>query len=427
MKVDPMVAQAAVVQASAILGLKGGDNAKFDADDKKKLGEILDKICDVNYSQANSDQSYFCANVLYRYLDRADDALKVIEASVARLEERFGQRLMDYRNKYKGVDEDEDGNWREIPSDVDLLRARALYGEILQGKKSGDFEAKMMAIIKGQTTSSLEKFFYVGQVRADDLWKEARKDVLGIGLWYFDFTWKKNRFYVEIPVSWFILGEVKPTLSLMHGTNLVVRLDEDFSERKLMRNKSGIGPSNVSMAFRCKYSLAGVDSVVLDFPHKNWPIKIVYRPTFDFDMTEGEGANGVTYRPAKVFFMGVEKDVSDSVDSPVKQIEEQTQEDFSGKVFPFEGGAIECLTDKVTGLFIDTNRTFSVAYTNPSPKKVSVELDVRYFTPFGAQLYRHEIDERIQPGASGEWTIKWPEELNDVEPPAYLQFQYRID
>ena len=302
MKVDPMVAQAAVVEATALVGLECKDRSRLEA--------VLKKICDINYSNANSDQSYFCAEVLYRYLNDAENAQRVIEASIARLEGTFEQKLITYRNLYKEAKEEEKEKWREIPNDIDLLRARNLYSEILQGRTDGDLRSKMMSIVASDTTSTLEKLFYVGKVRVDDLWAEAKKDILAIGLWHYRRSVRADSFYVEMPVSWFILGEVKPKISLRRGDETVKVLDEVFAERKIKANKAGVGADVVSIAFNSKESLVGIDSVVLDFPHKSWPIQVVYKPSVDFNISKGRGRSDMTaYIPVEITFMGQHKDL----------------------------------------------------------------------------------------------------------------------
>lgn len=420
MKVDPMVAQAAVVEATALVGLECKDRSRLEA--------VLKKICDINYSNANSDQSYFCAEVLYRYLNDAENAQRVIEASIARLEGTFEQKLITYRNLYKEAKEEEKEKWREIPNDIDLLRARNLYSEILQGRTDGDLRSKMMSIVASDTTSTLEKLFYVGKVRVDDLWAEAKKDILAIGLWHYRRSVRADSFYVEMPVSWFILGEVKPKISLRRGDETVKVLDEVFAERKIKANKAGVGADVVSIAFNSKESLVGIDSVVLDFPHKSWPIQVVYKPSVDFNISKGRGRSDMTaYIPVEITFMGQHKDLMTPTAAVEQAIRSGKLQDYSDFLTPFKFGEVKYGDKFLQNLSVDQNRTLHIAYTNPSPFQTSIELDVKYFTKFGAQMCHVEAEEKIYAKSGGEWELKWPEEVCGTELPALIYFQYYVD
>ena len=420
MKVDPMVAQAAVVEATALVGLECKDRSRLEA--------VLKKICDINYSNANSDQSYFCAEVLHRYLHDSENAQRVIEASIARLEGTFEQKLITYRNLYKEAKEDEKEKWREIPNDIDLLRARNLYSEILQGRTEGDLRSKMMSIVASDTTSALEKLFYVGKVRVDDLWAEAKKDILAIGLWHYRRSVRADSFYVEMPVSWFILGEVKPKITLKRGNEAVKVLDEVFSERKIKANKTGVGADVVSIAFSFKESLVGVDSVVLDFPHKSWPIQVVYKPSVDFNISRGKGKNDMTaYTPVEITFMGQHKDLMTPTAAVEQSIKSGKLQKFSDFLTSFKFGEVRFEDNFLQTLNVDQNRTLHIAYTNSSPFQTSIELDVKYFTKFGAQMCHVEADEKIYAMSGGEWVLKWPEEVSGTELPALIYFQYHVN
>lgn len=423
MKVDPMVAQAAVVEATALVGQK--------CQDKLKIECLLNKICDINFANANSDQSYFCATVMYQYLGKREQALGIINASQSRLDGLLGQRLITYRNLYKKDKDQDEEKWREVPNDMDLVRARTLYGAILRFDNEGNdtLLERLMPIVKEQTASSMEKFYYMGQVRECDLWNEAKKDVMAIGLWHFDETFSRNYFWVEAPVAWFLLGEINPTLSLMHGSNLVQRIDETFEKRQLRPSKTGVGADVVSIAFRCKNDLNGIDSVILDFPHTNWPVKIVFRPTKGFDISKGKGGRyPTTFLPSEVEFMGQKKSsLTPSIsltDDHFKTVKRKKYTDF---LCEFKQGEILCPGNSNLTLRVDGDRNLFVAYTNSSSEKVSMNFDLRYFTKFGAQLSHVESDMDYFPGDRRECEMEMPAEMKGCELPASICFQYRLE
>lgn len=422
MKVDPMVAQSAVVEATALVGLG--------CQDKPKIEDLLNKICDINFANANSDQSYFCATVMYQYLGKREQALGIINASQSRLDGLLGQRLITYRNLYKKDKDQDEEKWREVPNDIDLVRARTLYGSMLRSDKDGNgtLLEKLMPIVKEQTASSMEKFYYMGQVRECDLWNEAKKDVMAIGLWHFDETFSRNYFWVEAPVAWFLLGEINPTLSLMHGSNLVQRIDETFEKRKLKPSKTGAGADVVSIAFRCKNDLNGVDSVILDFPHTNWPVKIVFRPAKGFDIAKGKGASyPTTFLPSEVVFMGQHKSgLTASISSADDHFKTRKLKKYTDFLCEFKQGEILCSGNSNLTLRVDGDRNLFVAYTNSSCEKVSMDFDVKYFTKFGAQLSHLQTDMDCLPGDRRECEMKMPVEMKDCELPTSIYFQYKL-
>lgn len=423
MKVDPMVAQAAVVEATALVG-KGSK-------DKMKIEGLLNKICDINFANANSDQSYFCATVMYQYLGKREQALGIINASQSRLDGLLGQKLVTYRNLYKKDKDQDEGKWREVPNDMDLVRARTLYGAILRFDNDGNgtLLEKLMPIVKEQTASSMEKFYYMGQVRECDLWNEAKKDVMAIGLWHFSETFSRNYFWVEVPVAWFLLGEIRPTLSLMHGSNLVQRIDETFEKRKLKPSNTGVGTDIVSIAFRCKDDLDGIDSVILDFPHTNWPVKIVFRPTKGFNISKGKGnCYPTTFLPSEVEFMGQKKSsITPSISLADDYFKTGKRKNYTDHVCEFKQGEILCPGNSNLTLRVGNDRNLFIAYTNSSSAKVCMNFDVKYFTKFGAQLSHVESDMDYLPGDRHEFEMKMPAEMKDCELPAAIYFQYKLD
>lgn len=419
-KVDPMVAQAAIAGITALIATKSGDEAK--------IRNLLNRIADVNYNNVNPDYSYFCANVLYNILNAPYEALKVLEAANASIEGRFESKLMDYRNIYSTnemfIAE------KELPRDIDLLRIRTLYNDILADRKSEGLAENMLDICANQTASSLEKLFYIGRVRIVDLWKEAKKDVLAIKLKYVRPWGRKNKFLVEIPVSWFLLGEVEPKLSLCKGNKVLGVKSENVAKRKIRKNDAGIGSDVVTLTFVCPgKELRGVDSVRFSFEHKSWPIEIEYRPSLSFDIQSGKGQGGeTTYTPVKIKFMGEEKDLLAPPDNVKEAILKDKLEKHTPCLLPFQYGTVDYCTNFLTSVTIDENRNFKVAYTNPTPDKTHIDLKVGYYSKYGARLCNVELDDiAINPYSGDVWNLEWPKDMEGSELPSQVLFQYHVE
>lgn len=418
-KVDPMVAQTAIAGVTALIATKSGD--------EEKIRNLLKRIADVNYNNVNPDYSYFCADVLYNILNAPYEALKVLEASNASIEGRFESKLMDYRNKYSAKEMTFEE--KDLPRDIDLLRIRTLYNDILADRKSEGLSENMLDICANQTASSLEKLFYIGRVRIVDLWKEAKKDVLAIKLKYVR-PWGKNKFLVEIPVSWFLLGEVEPKLSLCKGDKVLGVKSEDVAKRKIRKNDAGIGSDVVTLTFVCPgKELRGVDSVRLSFEHKAWPIEIEYRPSLAFDVQSGEGQGGETiYTPVKIKFMGQEKDLLAPPDNVKEAILKDKLEKHTHCLLPFQNGTVDYCTNFLTSVTIDENRNFKVAYTNPTPYRTHIDLKVGYYSRYGARLCNVELDNiAINPYSGDVWNLEWPKDMEGSDLPSQVLFQYHIE
>lgn len=419
-KVDPMVAQVAIANVAALVAIGSQDH--------EKIRGLLKKICEVNYNNANPDFSYFCADVFYHVLNDPKSALQILGTANAKIEGDYESRLVTYRNKY--TEGEIALKEEELPKDADLIRIRTLYNDILFERKSTDLSNNILDICKNQTASSLEKLFYIGRVRVDDLWSEAKDDVLAIKVRYVRPRVRHNRFTIELPVSWFLLGEVESKIILCRGESASETIDEDKGNRKIRKNETGIGSDIVTLTFYCPSSkLPGVDSVRLQFPHKAWPIDITYKPSLSFNVRKGEGGTRDTeYTPVKIKFMECEMELVRPASDIECNILNDKRKDYSHFLMPFHFGATAYCTNFLTAIEIGTDRSFNVAYTNPTPYKTHIDLDVRYYNEYGALLCDVEgSEEEIFANGGGKWTLEWPSDMKDSEAPAYVLFQYHVD
>lgn len=421
LKVDPMVAQTAIACITALIATESKD---YD-----RIRSLLKKICDVNYNNINPDYSYFCADVYYRYLNDAMAALKILEASNAKIEGDFCAKLIQYRNKYS----EGEINMEEqsLPKDIDLIRIRTLYNDILADKRPTNLIGNIQEICSNQTVSALEKLFYVGRVRVKDLWNEAKSDVLSIKMRHVRPIFGRAKFEAEIPVSWFLLGEVEAKVMLYSGNKQVLVIDEKTNGRKIRKNDLGIGSDIVTLVFTCPRSkLEGIDSVRLMFAHKTWPVGIVYKPPFQFDIQIGNSLHGqktIEYIAEEVSFMGEVK----TLINPMKNIEERILEDnklegYAQDLWPFNLlDHVSYQTNYFVSTLIDSNRNFVVAYTNSMQDRVRMDLVVSYYNEYGARICHIESQQEIHGCTGGTWSLAWPHVLSELSDPAYVLLQYR--
>lgn len=419
LKVDPMVAQTAIAGVTALIATK--------SEDHKKMREWLKRICDVNYNNVNADYSYFCADVLYHVLNDPQNALKVLNQSNAYIEGCYEAKLLSYRNKYSEGAISIGKN--DLPTDIDLIRIRTLYNDILAEKKSEGLTRNVFDICANQTASSLEKLFYIGRVRVKDLWQEAKKDVLAIKMRYVRPTVRHNKFLIEIPVSWFLLGEVESKVVLYKGDKEIETIVESIEDRTIRKNDAGIGSDVVTLTFFCRGKrLPGVDSVKLVFEHKTWPIRITYKPSLAFDVQSGKDENSDTeYTPVKIDFMGEAEDLVAPPQNVKDKILQSGLKKYSHFVTPFQFGTTSYCTNFLTSLSIDKDRAFEVAYTNPTPHKTDIDLDVSYFSKYGAKLCNVKSEQEITALSGGKWKLDWPSDMAGSELPSYVLFQYHVD
>lgn len=419
LKVDPMVAQTAIAGVTALIATN--------SDNHDKMRKWLKKICDVNYNNVNPDYSYFCADVLYHVLNDPKAALKVLNQSNAYIEGCFEAKLLSYRNKYSKEEMSIGKN--DLPTDIDLIRIRTLYNDILAEKKSEGLSQNVFDICANQTASSLEKLFYIGRVRVKDLWQEAKKDVLAIKMRYVRPTFRSNKFLVEIPVSWFLLGEVESKVILYKGTNAVETISEGIEERKIRKSDAGIGSDVVTLTFFCRRKkLPGVDSVKLVFDHQSWPVEITYKPSLAFDVQTGKGDESDTeYTPVEITFMKEKEDLIAPPQNVKDTILKSGLKKHSHFAMPFQFGTTSYRTNFLDSVSIGKDRSFEVAYTNPTVHKTDIDLNVSYFSKYGAKLCNVKSEQEIVALSGGRWKLDWPSDMIGSELPSYVLFQYHVD
>lgn len=421
-KNDPMVAQVSMAEIVALMKQNSKDHAK--------IRRLLQRIGDVNYDNKYADYSYFCADVMYHYLGDDKAAIEAILDSIAYLEGEFSERLFAYRDKY--TKPDAEVAFEEVPSEVDLIRARTLYSDILEHRHSPSLKSELEKICEGATTASLEKLYYLGRVRLDDLWMKAKPDILAIRLSYVRmplYKMCKNRFVVEIPISWFYLGDVIVRLELCKDGKIVETLSSSEDENAIKLSPDGIGGDVVTKVFVCKASmLKGIDSVRLVFPHESIKFEADYRPSIDFDVQTGKDRNDDTsYIPCSVRFMEKEYDVVTPDPQLRSKILERKLPNHTAIVMPYVVGSKKCQTNFIESVSFAQDRSVLVAYTNITPLASHISFDVTYFSAYGASLGHVEANYPFKAHEGGVWQMDCPDNMKSMEKPTHVLLQYHVE
>ena len=416
-KNDPMTADVLIAKVTAMVNLESTNTVE--------IARCLNKIEDLNEMHLNPDWSYFCASVWFSYVKDNNKAIDTITTSISALNLAYSSRLVAYRDLYKKGESDFETKKSRMPLDASLLRARVLLRKIIEESEEYDLKESLEEICQSSTISALEKLYYCGKVRPNELWGIAEKDVLAISLNYQEmFT--GNEFYLHVPISWFMLGEVEAELNLIKNGKMVRKLQEARGKRKVMRSQKEDGPDLVRLRFACKEKdLIGVDSICLKFPHESWPVEITYKPSLGFDLENV--SKDKNYTPALIDFMGMKKDLICPDKNVEKLIRENIMPKYSGCLIPFVCGKLNFTTNFLSALTIDESRTFAIAYTNPTSKATSIEMRVGYYSRYGARICEVAGKETIQENSDGVWNLPWPETMNGSEQPCFVLFQYHVD
>lgn len=293
---DIMAAMVAMVKISAMLEIENQDLGKVDKECVKKDLEI---ICDQNYDSSNVDLGIFSAMIYYQLFDDSETALSILDPIYYILEDQYNDKYTSYCDLRKAPTEK---NAENIPNAGDLARCRMLRLEIDKGVKKEIDIKKIMDICGRETTSSIEKLFYFGMLRINDLWRFAEKDTLQINVKVTD-----KSIELGVPVKWFLLGELDISLDLIKGEKVIAEIKENKKERKILSSTSMFDTKIDEMPYvYTTYELSpkilsGISSIRLNLAHKSWPVTVRYEKKY-------QGDNNVAlFVPIKIEkFMGKE-------------------------------------------------------------------------------------------------------------------------
>ena len=270
-KHDRMAALVAMTEISAMIKAK--------AIDDDKVRQALKMVRSYNYNRKDVDMSYFCASTYYSVLGDSAEAKKELGRAIAVLEDVARTSLTKYRDLFDSGETEKPWESNPPPIMTDLFRCHALLQTISDSGKDEDFHEYLNTILDSSTTASMEKLFFVGDVRVKDLWKKARPDVEAIQLRYEKHDISKNSLVALVPISWFALGDFPIRVDLLSGKNTVKSIDEIKGKRTIAFDRPASDLTFAKIEVKCPTKdLKGIDDYVLHLPHKSWPVAIHFRP-----------------------------------------------------------------------------------------------------------------------------------------------------
>lgn len=240
-----------------------------------EIQRCLSIVKNKNWTLDDVDARYFCASIYAFVLNDRVSASRVLGATISRLKGKADTDLREYCDLFtptesKIVSED------KTPYFFDLAKCRALQAQIDMAQLKKVPVDKLREICSRESTSALEKLYYVGKLRIMDLWEPAWEEIRGVNVQYCGVNNADSGFYVHLPISWMILGEVNPTIEFVSLWGEKECIKDQYGNRTLMEDR---GCRYVRMYFPCpRAKLPSVDRIVLNIDHVSWPVEIEYSP-----------------------------------------------------------------------------------------------------------------------------------------------------
>ena len=274
-RTDQMAANVAMIKITAMLGQRPVAKA-LEPKEREMIENDLETICGQNYSSENADQSIFCTSVYLSVLDDVDTASSVLESLMAKLSADSQDELKEYCDLFVGPNEKK---VETPPNMVYLVQCRMLRIAIDQRQERKIHIERLKEICGRETTCSLEKLFYFGALRIEDLWEIAKRDVAKINMYT-----AGDCIVVEIPVTWFLLGNVDVSMELLNGDKSLLWVNEADGCRSHVMSRSYSDANSRNMAYvKVTAPIEGnavekCDAVRLKLKHISWPVDVLFVP-----------------------------------------------------------------------------------------------------------------------------------------------------
>lgn len=470
---DSMAAQIAVTKITAMLATK-----KIE---KSVVKNSLENIQGYNYDCHDVDMACFCATVYNSVLNDSASAIEVLNPLIARLDKVHRDMVNKYSRKYANIDMETEASDNVFPDSSELFRCHLLLKSILATTKRDSVTQMLCCLCESPATASIEKAYLASSTQTTNLWgnlwNNARADVLGIRLtcgYNSDF---EKVIKVSIPLSWFFLGDMPVTVDLMQGSNVVGRIAEKLGSRRIgcqqgLRKRKV--PYCVEIEMECpSVCQRGIDSCVLHFRHRTWPVFVKFVPHFGDNIARLDGGalekviGGLylwTMLPVSTNIRGKDYElmpplpgmIGDAIiSSELKQgvINPITTGDTSfwsmaSHLLEFErtpdilwigmavedkcegdGDIVKAIQYSTTANAIMTNgflfaqarnRDYVIAYTNTSTSKLTFRVEATFFTPYGAEIFSATDTREVMANEGGMFQLTCPEYLKECTPPEFV-------
>lgn len=245
---------------------------KFKDTEIKKQLEIIEE----NAAKADWNLLYFCGLIYQHRLNNNADAERVLRIAVNNLEYEQNVQLKTYRDLF-GSKEKMSVLQQPPPTSDGLMLCRLALMQVL-GKeaKKTDILKEFQALCEKDTTANLEVLFYVDLMKLDDIFENIKTDIRSI---YIDHTSKWMRtdtFTVVMPMKWFLLDNISPTLKLYSGDELMDTVTEDSDARAISKDM------RVEVAFKYEGDWLidkKITKIELEIPHKYCAVTVRFDTT----------------------------------------------------------------------------------------------------------------------------------------------------
>lgn len=428
---DPMAAAVAMTEICVSVERKSID--------ANRIRALLEVIMKNDRECKNSDWEYFCASIYNQVLNDQPMACEILDAMIARLERQNKEKLVKYsdlfREKEKELakeDEDECQKLREnffkehsVPEDSDLARAQILYRDILARNQDPLTMEYLRSVCIRNTTASLEKLYYVGSMKSEALWNIAKKDIERLNLRYEKYGKKTGEFVFEIPLTWFVLGDMTISMDLYQGSNKVDTVVETLGKRSITKGLKEYDVVSIRIPC-CPNMLNGKDSFAVRLPHKSWPVQILYMPNICYDIDQSL-ANGreARYVPNTAEFSGEVRQLTIEDMDKVKDtiLKWPLEQDWKRYFFAY-ANKIPVRQDGIKEIEVK-DRSYVVHYENPDKLHRTLQLKILAFNRYGAKFCTLQSEVELAPEAKGELMVCWPDELKGCAQPAYCALEVK--
>lgn len=223
-------------------------------------------------------RDYLAAIIWAEYLKDSKRAEKVIAHAVSSLEV-----------KIKEVLQRAGGETIDSALGESLWVCRRLAEKLGKEGLAAD-DAHLRSLCQQMLTSSVEKLYYLGRMRAADVWAVMKDDVLKVSLdMNSELSAKGDAKVIQatLPVSWFLTGGLELNLSVFQGEVRLKEIPETINHRR-----ANVGRT-ISVGFEIdKADLEKADSFRLDLKHPEYPVFFTFASATPYGDADKAGIAG---------------------------------------------------------------------------------------------------------------------------------------
>ena len=265
---DPMVGGVAINKAFML--------PKTDAN-KPEIRRCLELAWRNDSGCADWRRDYIAAAIYKSTLGDQAAAEKVMAHAIASIEVAIKDRLGG------------DAGGFDVSLGENLWECKRFLEQLRNENFSPD-ERRLQALCAGEMTSSIERLYYLGRMRAQDLWKYMSDDVKNVSLSFSSkvkMTGIKRWATATVPVKWFLSGGFSVKLNMLSGGKLIASVSESCKHRKAIDGRM----------LSCMFEVSGDDLAIADsfrlcFEHPKYPVVFTYAsrsPYKDMDKAKPAG------------------------------------------------------------------------------------------------------------------------------------------